>query len=62
MLKQKIQTLVDHGMKVGTIVKEAKVPRSTFDYWFKEGRPLNEAHQERLRTWLEEYKKFIAEL
>lgn len=48
MLKEKIQLLVEHGMKVTTIAKEAGVPRSTFDYWFREGKDLNETHQERL--------------
>ena len=63
MMKERINKLVELGFTYNKIATLAKVPITSLNEWCKGNRKhIRDEYMEKLETWLEEYKRQIAEL
>lgn len=58
-MKEKIQILIDNGMSISAIARNAGVGPTHLNKYMKGTANFSEKKMEQLRLWLEEYKNLI---
>ena len=61
-MKEKIQILIDNGLTVVSIARATGIDNSQISKWLKGNKTISETNEQKLRDWLEDFKKLIADL
>lgn len=61
-MKERIQKLVDLGVTQTTIANGAGISKNMICRWLNGTRGLKEENEEKLRVWLEDFKKLVANI
>lgn len=61
-MKEKIQILIDNGLTVASIARATGIDNSQISKWLKGNKTISETNEQKLRDWLEDFKKLIVDL